>query len=79
MVYLDSSATTLKPQVVADAINFYYLHHSTNSHNNDSLFAHQPHQQIEQTRNLLAQLINANSCEEIIFTSGATESLKFNC
>ncbi|RCT49258.1 aminotransferase class V-fold PLP-dependent enzyme, partial [Ureaplasma parvum] len=39
VVYLDSSATSLKPQVVVDAIVDYYTKYSTNPHNGDSNFA----------------------------------------
>lgn len=75
IVYLDSGATTHKPQVVIDAINQYYLYDCTNPHNGDSKFAYKSHLMTENARKSLAKLINANSIEEIVFTSGATESL----
>lgn len=74
IIYLDSAATTLKPQVVVDAINDYVINQSTNSHNTDSSFTYQAHEIVQQSRNISAKLIEADP-EEIIFTSGATESL----
>ncbi|KEZ23612.1 aminotransferase class V-fold PLP-dependent enzyme [Ureaplasma diversum] len=75
IVYLDSGATTHKPQVVIDAINQYYLYDCTNPHNSDSTFAYKSHLVVENARKSLAKLINAKSIQEIVFTSGATESL----
>lgn len=74
MIYLDSAATSLKPQTVIDAINYYVTYQSTNPHNNDSLFTHQAHGILNECRLEAAKLINANA-NEIIFTSGATEAL----
>lgn len=72
--YLDSAATALKPKTVTDSILKYYDLQSTNSHSADSLFAHQTHVEISKTRQKLAELINCDY-EEILFSSGATESL----
>ncbi len=72
--YLDSSATALKPQIVIDEIVRYYSEVSMNSHNNDSLFTYQTSQKIDECRHQLAVFTNAQD-SEIIFTSGATESL----
>ncbi len=74
IVFLDSAAGSLKPQCVVDAINQYYLTQGTNPHNDDSMFAHQAHQIMTECRTRAAQLINCEP-DEIIFTSGATESL----
>ncbi|MDR0675132.1 MAG: aminotransferase class V-fold PLP-dependent enzyme [Mycoplasmataceae bacterium] len=73
-VYLDSSATTLKPRCVINSIVDYYEKWSTNPHNNDSKLTYYVSQLIDNTRSKLALLINAHK-QEIIFTSGATESL----
>lgn len=74
MYYLDSAATSLKPKVVVDKILNYYKDHCTNPHNDDSQFAHQAHIEISKTRKKLANLIHCDE-DEVIFTSGATESL----
>ena len=72
--YMDSGATTLKPQVVIDAILDYYQNWSTNPHNTDSSFTNHAHNLVENTRKKLADLINSE-VDEIIFNSGATEGL----
>lgn len=72
--YLDSSATSLKPQCVIDAIDDYYSKYCTNPHNTDSVFTYKVNQKIDEVRQKLAKLINADK-NEVIFTSGATESL----
>lgn len=74
IIYLDSAATSLKPQVVVDAINYYITCQSTNPHNSDSMFTHKAHGVLSECRSANAKLINADS-DEIIFTSGATEAL----
>ncbi|MDE6082719.1 MAG: cysteine desulfurase [Malacoplasma sp.] len=73
-VYLDSAATSLKPKSVVDAMSYYCDFISTNPHNDDSLFTHQAHIVMDETRKKLAKLLNANS-DEIVFTPGATYSL----
>lgn len=74
IIYLDSAATSLKPQTVVNAINYYITYQSTNPHNSDSMFTHKAHGVLNECRIENAKLINANA-DEIIFTSGATEAL----
>jgi len=71
---LDNSATSLKPQSVIDATNYYYSYLSTTSHNEDSIFTSNVNRQVYQTREMLSNFFNAKN-GKIIFTSGATESL----
>lgn len=72
--YFDSGATSLKPKFVLDKEREYYEKYGCNPHNNDSLFAWKSHQLVKESRDEIANLLNCNS-QEIIFTSGATESL----
>ncbi len=72
--YFDSAATTLKPKYVLDKECEYYEKYCCNPHNSDSLFAWHTHRLIDESRNNVAKLLNCSS-NEIIFTSGATESL----
>ena len=72
--YLDSSATSLKPKCVINKENEYYEVFGCNPHNNDSLFAYQTHCLIKESRELVADFIG-RAPEEVVFTSGATESL----
>ncbi len=73
--YLDSAATALKPKCVIDAIVDYYSNAGTNPHNTDSSFSYNIYKNVEV--DIRAKLANYFKCEpsEIIYTSGATESL----
>lgn len=73
-IYLDSGATSLKPNCVVDAMNDYCNNICTNPHNNDSMFAHQAHIIMSETRKKIAKLLNTKSTN-IVFTPGATYSL----
>src|SRR3954469_13371462 len=75
LVYLDSAATSLKPKIVIQAIRDYYEKYSINSHSGGSnLVARTVQLTIQQTRQLIAQRINAEP-EEIIFLPSTTYSL----
>ena len=74
LIFFDSAAGTLKPDCVVDVINHYYYTQSTNPHNDDSLFTHNAKEIMDECRENAAKLINCDA-NEIIFTSGATESL----
>lgn len=74
VIYFDNGATSLKPDCVVSAVAEYYQNFSTNPHNSDSNFANSLNARIYKCRENVARFINA-STEEIIFTSGATESL----
>ncbi|WP_425379915.1 aminotransferase class V-fold PLP-dependent enzyme [Spiroplasma endosymbiont of Stenodema calcarata] len=74
-IYFDSSATSLKPQIVIDAINNYYSHYGTNPHNIDSDLGYATNTQYKMIRSKIKHFINAKKDTEIIFTSGATYSL----
>ncbi|WP_031488977.1 cysteine desulfurase [Ureaplasma canigenitalium] len=74
-LYLDSAATTLKPQCVIDSITEYYTKYSCNPHNNDSGFTQALNDLVYEARKVVAKLVKSETPEQIIFTSGATESL----
>ncbi|MBK8501295.1 MAG: aminotransferase class V-fold PLP-dependent enzyme [Saprospiraceae bacterium] len=74
-VYLDSAATSHKPQVVIDAItDFYRLQYGTVRRGLYRLSS-QATSLFEQARSEVASFIGAAKPTEIIFTSGATESI----
>ena len=75
IIYLDNAATSLKPKQVIDSITNYYTNYSSNPHRGDYKTAYQAGLLVESTRNKVKELLNANSTKEIIFTSGATQSL----
>ena len=75
LVYLDNSATTLKPQVVIDAISEYYATINSNIHRGIHYLSQRSTERYEQARETVAQFINASESHEVIFTKGTTESI----
>ena len=75
LIYLDNGATTFKPQCVIDKITEYYTKYSANAHRGDYDISYKVDQEYENSREIVRKFINARFKEEIIFTSGATESL----
>jgi len=74
LVYLDSGATSQKPNVVIDAeSNFYRLSNSA-VHRGAHQLAEEATDAYEGARSIVANFLNAE-VDEIIFTKGATESL----
>ncbi|GAK85276.1 cysteine desulfurase CsdA-CsdE main protein CsdA [Vibrio ponticus] len=75
LVYLDSAATTQKPQVVIDAISQYYSAQNANVHRGSHSLTAKATSQFEAARSTVAEFINAADDKEIIWTRGATEAL----
>ena len=75
VVYLDNSATTLKPKVLVDAISDYYNNYCSNASRGDYKIALRVDDEIFSARNKVKDFINACDSKEIIFTSNATDSL----
>lgn len=75
IVYLDNGATTLKPTILAESISDYYNNYSANAHRGDYDISLKVDSMFEKTRDLVSKFINAKDSKEIIFTSGATDSL----
>ena len=75
LVYLDNAATTQKPQAVIDAIAEAYSHWNANVHRGVHHLSQVATQKHEEARQKVAQLIHAQSSEEIIFTKGTTDSI----
>ncbi len=73
--YFDNAATTLKPQSVIQAISDYYEKYSVNIHRGDYDISYKVTDMVEKARVNMAHFINAQSADEIIYTSGATEAL----
>lgn len=74
LVYLDSAATSLKPQAVIDAVCEFYRTSCGNVHRGDHLLSQEASARIEEVRYAVARLVNATS-REIVFTSGTTAGL----
>jgi cysteine desulfurase/selenocysteine lyase len=75
MVYLDNSATTQKPQDVIDSVVDYYTNMNSNIHRGDHFLSEQASNIYESVRLKIKDYINAKKLEEIVFTSGTTESI----
>lgn len=75
LVYLDSSATSFKPQCVIDRISEYYTLENTNIHRGDYDLSHKVSKEYEDVRKTVKEFINANDEKEIVFTNGDTSSL----
>ena len=74
-VYLDSAATTLKPQSVIDEVALHYSQHCSNIHRGLHFFSELGTQKYESTRTAVQKFLNAKSSDEIILTRGTTESI----
>uniref|UniRef100_A0A7S2LGH6 cysteine desulfurase n=1 Tax=Skeletonema marinoi TaxID=267567 RepID=A0A7S2LGH6_9STRA len=75
LVYLDSAATSQKPNAVTSALTAYYEHANSNVHRGAHALSREATEQYESARDKVASFINANSRNEIVFTSGATEAI----
>ena len=75
LVYLDNAATTQKPQVVLDAITEYYTQCNSNVHRGAHTLADEATRRYESARETVAKFINASKSNEVIWTTGTTESI----
>ena len=75
IIYFDNAATTLKPNRVIEKMDEYYYEYPSNAHRGDYSISTKASEEFEKTRDLVKGFINASSREEIIFTSGSTDSL----
>ena len=75
LVFLDSAASSQKPQCVLDAMSHVYAHHYANVHRGLHKLSEESTDAYEATRGKVKALINAPSAQEVVFTSGATMAL----
>ncbi len=75
IIYLDNGATSLKPKSVIAKTVDYYENYSANAHRGDYDISYKVDLEYENTRDLVKEFINAKRKEEIVFTSGTTDSL----
>ncbi|MDS9472757.1 cysteine desulfurase [Sporosarcina pasteurii] len=75
LVYLDSAATSQKPQKVIDAIKHYYEYENSNVHRGVHTLGNRATEAYEGAREKVRRFVNAKSTEEIIFTRGTTTAL----
>lgn len=77
LIFFDNGATTQKPIQVIDAISDYYKNYNSNIHRSVYTLGDESEKIYEESKQLVKDFINANSHEEIIYTSGTTESMNF--
>ena len=75
IVYLDSGATTQKPQSVINEISKYYENLNANPHRGAYSLSIEATNKYESIRKKIARFVNAKNPEEIIFSKNASESL----
>ena len=73
--YLDSAATSQKPDTVLAAMDRYYAGYNANIHRGIYAIAEQATAAYEDTRRKLASFIHAASPREIVFTRNSTEAI----
>lgn len=75
LVYLDSGATSQKPNVVIDSMNEFYRKSNANIHRGIHVLAEESTALYEKARLKVANFIGARSPREIVFTRNTTESI----
>ena len=75
LVYLDSAATSQKPQAVMDSMSRFYSRHNANVHRGVHYLSERATEDYEGARGKVQGFLNAAHAHEIIFTRGTTESI----
>ena len=74
LVYLDSGATSQKPNVVIEAESNFYRMHNAAAHRGAHQLAEEATDALENARAIVAEFLSAE-VDEVVFTKSATESL----
>jgi cysteine desulfurase/selenocysteine lyase len=75
LVYLDSAATSQKPQVVIDAMSRFLLKENANAHRGVHYLAERATEAYEGARAKAQRFLNAEHVHEIVFVRGTTEAI----
>src|SRR3989338_2235783 len=75
LVYFDNAATSQKPRQVIEAIDFYYKNYNANIHRSIHELGEEATAKYEESHQKVADFINADSYQNIVFTKNTTESL----
>lgn len=75
LVYLDSAATSQKPQIVLDRLLQYYAEENSNVHRGVHYLSQLATREYEDARVKIQHFLNAAESREIIYTRGTTESI----
>lgn len=74
LVYLDNAATSQKPKQVVEAISNFYLNNNANIHRGLHTLSEEASEMYDSARENISKFLGASKPDEIIFTSGTTES-----
>jgi cysteine desulfurase / selenocysteine lyase len=75
LIYLDSAATSQKPNSVIQAIDHYYTHTNANVHRGIHLLAEEATQEYENARSKIAKFVGVEDATQVVFTRNTTESI----
>ena len=75
LVWLDTAATSQKPQIVIDTESNYYAHDNANVHRGVHALAERATRAFEDARTTTARFLNAKEAREIVFVRGTTEAI----
>mmetsp|Transcript_263 Transcript_263/g.288 ORF Transcript_263/g.288 Transcript_263/m.288 type:complete len:509 (-) Transcript_263:79-1605(-) len=75
LIYLDSAATSQTPTQVIRDTQQYYEKLNSNVHRGAHTLSRKATEAFEESRDVITSFINANSRNEVIFTSGATQAI----
>jgi cysteine desulfurase/selenocysteine lyase len=75
LVYLDSAASTQRPQCVIDRVARFYAEENANIHRGVYALSGEATARYDEARALVARFLGAASPAEVVFTRGTTESL----
>lgn len=74
-IYLDSAATTQKPDLVIESVTKYYTDYCSNTHRGSYEDGNKATIEYERSRSYVRDFIGAESSKEIVFTKGVTEGI----
>jgi len=75
LVYLDNAATLHKPNVVLESLNEFYKKNNANVHRGVHTLSQRATEQYEEVRKKVCSFLGTTDTQEIIFTSGTTQSI----
>ncbi|MFX1362667.1 MAG: aminotransferase class V-fold PLP-dependent enzyme, partial [Promethearchaeota archaeon] len=76
-IYLDNTATSLKPRQVIDGIVDYYENHCANVHRGVYRLAQEASKLYEEAHDVVARFIGAENRTQMIFVKNATEAINY--
>ena len=75
LIYLDNAATSQKPKAVVEALSNFYYTNNANIHRGLHTLSEEASEMYDNSRENIAKFLGAKVANEIIFTSGTTESV----